>query len=179
LEKIIKNNHITCDTDYYVIEKEYIRDLLYSASLHDLGKVGIDDSILKSKKRLTKKQYEIMKLHSVYGYQRLSSITKMNKKKSFLELASILAGNHHEKWNGHGYPNGKKEFEIPLSSRIVAIADVYDALRIKRPYKDAYSHEEAVRIILKHKNINFDPVLTDIFYKINKKFNKAFEENLV
>jgi|GEM_PF-1305400 len=177
LEKIIKNNSIEVETDYYTIEKEYIRDLLYSAALHDLGKVGIHDNILKSRKKLTKKQYEIMKLHSIYGYQRLSSITKLNKKKSFLELASILAGNHHEKWDGTGYPNCKKQFEIPLSSRILAIADVYDALRVKRPYKDAYSHEEAVDIIINNKNIYFDPVLTDIFYKINKKFAKAFDEN--
>ncbi len=145
--------------------------------LHDLGKVGIDDDILKSSKKLTPQEYEIMKNHTIYGQQRLNSIVKMSRKKSFLLLAAALAENHHEKWDGTGYPNGKKGFEIPLSARILAIADVYDALRRERPYKKALSHEEALKIILADKKKHFDPVLVDIFIENNASFNEAFLTN--
>jgi len=177
LEKIIIKNNIFTDTDYYIIDKEYIRDLLYSASLHDLGKVGIDDDILKSTKKLTPEEYEVMKNHTIYGQQRLNSIVKMSRKKSFLVLAAALAENHHERWDGTGYPNGKKGFEIPLSARILAIADVYDALRRERPYKKSLSHEEAMDIIIKDKGKHFDPVLVDIFVENNLSFNEAFITN--
>lgn len=177
LENLIIKNEIVGDTDYYIIDKEYIRDLLYSASLHDLGKVGIDDDILKSSKKLTPQEYEIMKNHTIYGQQRLNSIVKMSRKRSFLILAAALAENHHEKWDGTGYPNGKKAFEIPLSARILAIADVYDALRRERSYKKPFSHEEAIKIILEDKKKHFDPVLVDIFIENNELFNEAFLTN--
>ncbi len=178
LDQLIQSNNINADTDYYIIDKEYLRDLVYSASLHDLGKVGIDDDILKSEKRLTDNEYDIMKMHTTYGHQRLTSIVRMSRKNSFLVLAAALAENHHEKWNGTGYPNGKKGFEIPLSARILAIADVYDALRQERSYKKPMTHEEAVKIILEGKGSHFDPVLIDIFMEIKDRFNDAFVRNV-
>lgn len=178
LESLLIRNKVTSDTDYYIIDKEYIRDLLYSASLHDLGKVGIDDEILKSNKKLTEEEHDIMKNHTVFGQQRLSSIVRMSRKKSFLILAAALAENHHEKWDGTGYPNGKKGFEIPLSARILAIADVYDALRRERTYKQSLTHEKAMKIIKESKGIHFDPILTDIFLENNERFNEAFIQNV-
>lgn len=178
LESLLIRNKVTSDTDYYIIDKEYIRDLLYSASLHDLGKVGIDDEILKSNKKLTEEEHDIMKNHTVFGQQRLSSIVRMSRKKSFLILAAALAENHHEKWDGTGYPNGKKGFEIPLSARILAIADVYDALRRERTYKQSLTHEKAMKIIKESKGIHFDPILTEIFLENNEKFNEAFIQNV-
>jgi response regulator RpfG family c-di-GMP phosphodiesterase len=178
LEDLITLNKIEGDSDYHMIEREYIRDLLYSASLHDLGKVGINDEILKSSDQLSPQQYEIMKMHTTFGHQRLFSITRMSRKKSFLVLAAALAENHHEKWDGTGYPNKKKKFEIPLSARILAIADVYDALRRKRPYKESYSQEESVEIILDEKGKMFDPVLVDIFFENRDKFDEAFINNI-
>lgn len=176
LSTLIEANHLPLDTDYFIIDKEYIRDLLYSASLHDLGKVGIDDSILKSSEKLTEEQFDIMKNHTTYGSQKLSSIVKVCRKRSFLKLAAKLAGNHHERWNGSGYPNSKKAFEIPLSARILSIADVYDALRIKRTYKRTFTHEETFDYIVSQKGKCFDPVLIDIFIENHEKFAEAFQK---
>lgn len=177
LDQLISKNKISSDTDYYIVDKEYVRDVVYSASLHDLGKVGIDDEILKSTKKLSHDEYEKMKNHTVFGQQRLSSIVKMSRKKSFLVLAAALAENHHEKWDGTGYPNGKKGFEIPLSARILAVADVYDALRKERTYKDSLSHDQAMKIIVEGKGKHFDPVIIDIFIENNEQLNDAFMKN--
>ncbi len=175
LNKLILTNGLSEATDYHIVDKEYVRDLIYSASLHDLGKVGISDDVLKKPDKLTKDEYVYMQSHTDLGFQKLSSVTRMSKNKTFLVLAAALAGNHHEKWNGHGYPYGKKEFEIPLSARILAIADVYDALRIRRPYKKPFDHYQAINIILHEKSRHFDPVLVDIFYEYNKKFDESFQ----
>jgi len=174
LEQLIIDNDIKEITDYIVISNEYIRDLLYSASLHDLGKIGIEDIILKSNSKLTSDELQIMRQHTTLGQQKLGSITKRTRKKTFLSLASVLAENHHEKWDGTGYPHGKKRFEIPLSARILAVADVYDALRQKRTYKEAFTHDKATEIIIEGKGGHFDPVIVDIFIEKNQLFNEAF-----
>ena len=174
LDELIQKNDLPAASDYFLISKEYIRDLLYSASLHDLGKIGIDDSILKNPSKLTDEEFTIMKNHTVYGEEKFSSILKACGHHSFLKLASKLAGNHHEKWNGSGYPTGKKGFEIPLAARILTIADVYDALRIARSYKPAFTHKEAFDIIVSQKGTAFDPVLTDIFIENHQRFADVF-----
>ena len=174
LDELIQKNDLPAASDYFLISKEYIRDLLYSASLHDLGKIGIDDSILKNPSKLTDEEFTIMKNHTVYGEEKFSSILKACGHHSFLKLASKLAGNHHEKWNGSGYPTGKKGFEIPLAARILTIADVYDALRIARSYKPAFTHKEAFDIIVSQKGTAFDPVLTDIFIENHLRFAEVF-----
>lgn len=170
LDKLIQKNNLPADSDYFLISKEYIRDLLYGASLHDLGKIGINDSILKNPNKLTDEEFTIMKNHTIYGEEKFSLILKACGQHSFLNLASKLARNHHEKWNGAGYPTGKKGFEIPLSARILTIADVYDALRIARSYKPAFTHKEAFDIIVSQKGTAFDPVLTDIFIENHQRF---------
>ena len=174
LDELIEKNNLPAESDYFLISKEYIRDLLYSASLHDLGKIGIDDSILKSPGKLTDDEFVIMKNHTIFGEEKFSSILKACGQNSFLKQAAKLAGNHHEKWNGTGYPTGKKGFEIPLSARILTIADVYDALRIARSYKPAFTHQEAFDIIVSQKNTAFDPVLIDIFVENHLLFAEIF-----
>ncbi|MEE1291555.1 MAG: HD domain-containing phosphohydrolase [Spirochaetota bacterium] len=174
LDELIKKNDLPSASDYFLISKEYIRDLLYSASLHDLGKIGIDDSILKNPSKLTDEEFVIMKKHTIYGEEKFSAILKACGQNSFLKQAAKLAGNHHEKWNGTGYPTGKKGFEIPLSARILTIADVYDALRIARSYKPAFTHKEAFDIIVSQKGTAFDPLLIDIFVENHLLFAEIF-----
>lgn len=174
LDELIQKNNLPAASDYFLISKEYIRDLLYGASLHDLGKIGINDSILKNPNKLTNEEFAIMKNHTIYGEEKFSLILKACGQHSFLKLASKLARNHHEKWNGTGYPTGKKGFEIPLSARILTIADVYDALRIARSYKPAFTHKEAFDIIVSQKGTAFDPVLTDIFIENHQRFADVF-----
>lgn len=174
LDELIQRNNLPAASDYFLISKEYIRDLLYGASLHDLGKIGINDSILKNPNKLTDAEFAIMKNHTIYGEEKFSLILKACGQHSFLKLASKLARNHHEKWNGTGYPAEKKGFEIPLSARILTIADVYDALRIARSYKPAFTHKEAFDIIVSQKGTAFDPVLTDIFIENHQRFADIF-----
>lgn len=174
LDELIQRNNLPAASDYFLISKEYIRDLLYGASLHDLGKIGINDSILKNPNKLTDAEFAIMKNHTIYGEEKFSLILKACGQHSFLKLASKLARNHHEKWNGTGYPAEKKGFEIPLSARILTIADVYDALRIARSYKPAFTHKEAFDIIVSQKGTAFDPVLIDIFIENHQRFADIF-----
>jgi len=144
--------------------------LLQSCQLHDVGKIAVKDSILLKQGKLTKQEFEEMKLHTTFGEKIIWKIKEDNARSDFLEYARIFAVSHHEKWNGEGYPYGLKGLEIPLLGRIMAIADVYDALVSLRPYKREISHEEAVKIIINGKGTHFDPVLIDLFGKINHDF---------
>jgi Response regulator containing a CheY-like receiver domain and an HD-GYP domain len=134
-----------------------------SAQLHDIGKVGIPDYILKKPEKLTAEEFAIIKTHPVIGEKALKNAMEMTRAKDFLRYAAIVAISHHERWDGTGYPYGLKGTEIPLIGRLMAIADVYDALVSERPYKKAFSHEKAVRIITENSGRHFDPVLTRIF----------------
>lgn len=150
--------------------KKFIKEISEYASLHDIGKIGIPDSILKKPGKLSPYEFEEMKKHVLLG-------KKLIDKMQLGAVAENIALYHHEKWNGKGYCYGLKENEIPLEARIVAIADVYDALRQKRVYKDGFSHEEAVEIIKKERGQHFDPTLVDIFLAYNEEFNKIFIEH--
>jgi putative two-component system response regulator len=140
-----------------------IKLLLQSSQLHDVGKIAISDSILQKPGRLTNEEFEEMKKHAAFGVQIIKRIEASTSASDFLKYAEIFAGTHHEKWDGSGYPNGLAREAIPLQGRIMALADVYDALVSERPYKKAFSHAEAVKIIQEGKGTQFDPVLTDIF----------------
>ncbi|MDC7239938.1 MAG: 7TM diverse intracellular signaling domain-containing protein, partial [Spirochaetales bacterium] len=129
-------------SDY--LTQEYIDDLSQSSILHDIGKVGIPDSILLKPGKLTEEEFEIMKLHTVKGAETIKNIENKMETDTFLTLGYRIAHYHHEKWDGTGYPEGLKGEVIPLSARIVAVADVYDALTSKRPYKEAFTHEKAL-----------------------------------
>jgi len=137
--------------------------LLQSAQLHDIGKISINDQILKKPGPLTKDEFDEMKKHTVIGYSIIERIEKDSEESELLNYAKIFALNHHEKWDGTGYPNGLCGNNIPLEGRIMAIADVYDALVSERPYKNAFTHDEAVEIIINGKNTQFDPLLIELF----------------
>ncbi len=149
---------------------QYRQDLVKAAPLHDIGKVGVPDAILKKKGRLTDDEFTIMKKHCEYGARVLKIADEKLGFESFLKLAIQIVLTHHEKWDGSGYPRGLKGEDIPLSGRIMAIADVYDALRSKRCYKDSYSHEKACEILRQEKGKHFDPLLIDVFFKCEKEF---------
>ena len=138
---------------------EKLQDIIFYASpFHDIGKIGIPDRILLKPAKLDVDEYEIMKKHSQIGYE----ILKGSKSK-YLKAGGVIAYNHHEKYDGTGYPNGLKGENIPIFGRITAIADVFDALTSNRPYKKAWSVDEAFNLLLEEKYKHFDPVLVDLF----------------
>lgn len=148
----------------------YIDDLVKSAPLHDIGKVGIRDSILLKPGGLTFDEFEQMKTHCEIGSETLRMASEKLDFRSFLTIAIQLSKFHHEKWDGQGYPDGLKEVEIPLSARIMALADVYDALRSTRPYKESMSHNKAKEIIISESGKHFDPEIVNAFIKNEMKF---------
>jgi putative two-component system response regulator len=145
--------------------------VLQSAQLHDVGKIAVRDSILQKPSKLTNDEFNEMKKHTVFGKEIINKIKKKTSERAFLEHAEIFAATHHEKWDGSGYPKGLKNKDIPLQGRLMAIADVYDALVSDRPYKKAFPHEEAVNIILAGKGTHFEPTLVDLFLKVSDEFN--------
>lgn len=152
------------------LSDEVISQLYNSAPLHDIGKVGIRDEILLKEGKLTSEEYNEMKTHAVIGFSALQSASFRLGNNSFLKYAMELARNHHEKWDGTGYPDGLSGEEIPLSARIMAVADVYDALISKRTYKPAFSHEKAVSLIREARGTHLDPEIVDVFLKYNEEF---------
>ncbi|MDP4126264.1 MAG: response regulator [Bacillota bacterium] len=155
-----------------VLTKEYIELLYQSAPLHDIGKVGVRDSILLKPGRLTEEEFEEMKKHTIYGGESLMVGIRELGEDSFLTLAKEIALTHHEKWDGTGYPRGLSKAEIPISGRLMALSDVYDALICKRVYKNAMSHDEAKTIILEGRGTHFDPDIVDAFIKREANFIK-------
>ena len=141
-----------------------------SAPLHDIGKVGIPDSVLLKPARLTPEEFEVMKQHPVLGSNALKEAETVLGDSSFLNLAREIAYSHHEKWDGSGYPEGLKGDDIPLSGRLMALADVYDALVFKRVYKPAIPHAETKGIIIDDRGKHFDPRLVDAFLEIEDQF---------
>lgn len=153
-----------------ILTDDYLKLIFKTAPLHDIGKVAIRDNILLKPGKLTPEEFEEMKKHAIFGEDIISKIMENNGETEFLIFAKEIAGGHHEKWDGTGYPRGLKGEEIPLSARIMAIADVYDALISKRIYKNTFTHEDACNIILEGKGKHFDPELTDVFGIINQEF---------
>lgn len=151
--------------------KKFCKEIGSVASLHDIGKIGIDQNILKKPGKLTKEEFEEIKKHPKIGYEII-------KKSKISKLGENIVLYHHEKWNGTGYPHGLIGEEIPLEARIVALVDVYDALRQKRIYKDSFTHKEAVAMILEGEGEHFDPKLVEKFIENHEKFNEIFERNL-
>ncbi len=156
----------------FKISKEYQNDIYLSSMLHDIGKVGVPDSILLKPGKLEEHEWEIMKKHTIWGWEILNEADKELGEQSFLTLASIIAFHHHEKYDGTGYPTGLKGEKIPLSARITTIGDVYDALTSKRPYKEPWPHEKAVEEFKNQRGKHFDPILVDIFLEIENNFAK-------
>lgn len=160
----------------YGLDKELQDIIFYASPFHDIGKIGIPDNILLKPGKLTDGEFMIMKTHSNIGYE----ILKETKSK-YLKAGGVIAFNHHEKYDGTGYPNGLVGESIPIFGRITAIADVFDALTSKRPYKEAWSLEKAFEFLQEQKGKHFDPMLTDMFLENKEKvleiYNNFQEEN--
>ncbi|MDR1892868.1 MAG: HD domain-containing protein [Oscillospiraceae bacterium] len=157
-------------TKGYGIDPVYAENIKKTASLHDIGKVTVSDILLKKPGKFTFNEYELTKLHTVYGNKILNNIVSEAADPMF-RVAAEIAYTHHERWDGKGYPNGVSGEQIPLSGRIMAIADVYDALRSDRVYKKGFSHKKTTGIIMEDKETAFDPRLVDLFFEINEQFH--------
>lgn len=156
-------------SDY--LSDRQIERLYKSASLHDIGKVGIPDSILLKPAKLTPDEFRIMQTHTTLGRDAIANAEQQLVAGSqFLQLAREIAFSHHERWDGAGYPLGLIGDEIPISARLMALADVYDALISKRVYKPAFPHDKAVRMILEGRGTHFDPAVTDAFQELSEEF---------
>ena len=160
------------------ITPEYIDDIYQSSILHDIGKVGIPDAILLKPDKLSDDEFAVIKRHTLLGGDAIQAIEYRIEGKSFLKMGKEIAYSHHEKWDGSGYPKGLRGEEIPLSARIVALADVYDALTTERFYKRAYSHERSRQIIIELRATHFDPAIVDVFLQLEDEFNQIREEQL-
>jgi putative two-component system response regulator len=153
-----------------VIDDEYIRLIYLTSPLHDIGKVGIPDIVLLKPGRLSDREFEIMKTHTTIGAETLDAALRHFPGVKFLEMARDIALTHHERFDGSGYPRRFAGDQIPLCGRIVALADVYDALTSKRVYKSAFSHEIARATILGEKGVHFDPDVVDAFVVCEPQF---------
>ena len=160
------------------VDQQYVDDIYQSSILHDIGKVGTPDALLLKPGKLTGEEFDIIKRHTLMGGNALKAIESQIEGKSFLAMGREIAFNHHEKWDGSGYPRGLKGEAIPLSARIIALVDVYDALTTKRFYKEAYSHEKAKNMIILLRSKHFDPQVVDAFLAVEQKFNRVRKEKL-
>jgi HD-GYP domain-containing protein (c-di-GMP phosphodiesterase class II) len=160
-EKLFKKS------EYPNVNAEFIDNIFFLAPMHDVGKIGTPDDILTKLGALNKVEWKIMKEHTINGAYILRAYPNV--------IATQIATFHHEKWNGNGYPYKISGKDIPLPARIVSISDVYDALRMKRSYKEPFTHEKAVEIITKDSGSHFDPGLVNIFIKYNDEFGKIYE----
>jgi len=159
------------------ITPEYIENIEKFSPLHDIGKVAIPDNILLKPGKLTKEEFEIMRTHAIFGAWILKEADDNIKKssRSIFQIGIEIAEGHHEKWDGTGYPFGKKGEDIPLSARIVAVSDVFDALTSKRPYKDAFSFEKAYEVILDGSGNHFAPGIVKVFIEHKDRFYEVYQ----
>jgi len=186
----LTGEHITRTTEYIKIlldamveRRLYIDEMtgwdfdvvISSSRMHDLGKIAVTDLILNKPDKLSVEEFDIIKTHAAEGEKIIDDIIKESGDEAFLQNAKLFAGYHHERWDGTGYPRGLKGTDIPLQGRIMAIADVYDALVSERSYKKAFTHEKAIEIILENKGKQFDPNIVDVFYDVNSLFLKVSE----
>jgi len=172
-ETLVERGHFRAQ-----LTKEYITLLWKSAPLHDIGKVAIRDSILLKPGKLTPEEFEEMKKHALFGEEVIANLEQMaGQPTSFLNCAKDIAGSHHEKYDGSGYPRGLAGEAIPLAGRIIAGAAVYDALISKRVYKNALSHEEAAMVMLEGKGSHFDPILIAAFEVVEPHFRHIAVNN--
>lgn len=153
------------DSRYVSVSAEFLNNVQLAAPLHDMGKIRIPDAILNKPGRLTDEEYAVMKRHSAYGAEIIEKTLRVIEEEDYYNVAKNIARHHHERWDGKGYPDGLNGGEIPLEARIMALADVYDALVSKRVYKEAFSKEKACEILREGAGTQFDPDLTRLFLK--------------
>ncbi|MBU1218261.1 response regulator [Myxococcota bacterium] len=148
------------------INEDFLANLYHASPLHDIGKVGIPDAILLKPGKLTPEEFETMKTHAALGARTLEEVHSKYPKNTFIKMGIEIAKCHHEKWDGSGYPQGLTMEQIPLSARIMAVVDVYDALRSRRPYKEPMTHEKAIGIIYEGSGKHFDPRIINVVKSI-------------
>lgn len=154
------------------IDSEFIKNLELASVLHDIGKTQITDKILTKPDKLTEAEFEDIKTHASLGYKMLEKI----KNTPFIKMAKDVVRFHHERYDGTGYPDNKAGEDIPLSARIIALCDVYDALRETRVYKENFSHDKSVEIIKGSSKKQFDPIIIEAFEKVQNKFDEIFQK---
>lgn len=157
------------------LTKEYIELIYHSAPLHDIGKVAISDNILLKPGKLTDEEFEEMKKHAIIGEQTIAEAQKRLEEVQMLDVAKEIAGGHHEKWDGSGYPRGLQGEQIPLCARMMALADVFDALASKRPYKEPFPHSKVVEIIFEGSGSHFDPEVVEVFQEKDAEFQEILQ----
>ena len=158
------------------ITPSFIQLIGISSALHDIGKVGVEDSILKKPGSLTREERARMQLHTQIGDECLREIERRLGSTNFLKMAREIVSAHHEWWDGQGYPRGLAGEQIPLSARIVAVANVYDALRCNRVYKQALPHDECVRLLANASGSQFDPRVIEVFLQIHDRFRQLADQ---
>lgn len=169
--KLIAKGLAELSEEYSYLNSEYI-DIIYNASsLHDVGKIGIPDAILLKPGKLTPDEHDIIKTHTLIGSKALEDVFKYYPKNELVRVGIEITRWHHEKWDGTGYPDKLSGEQIPLSARIMALADVYDALKTERQYKKAFSHEECCDIILNKSEGVFDPKIIVVFNNIHQEMH--------
>ncbi len=161
----------------YPVPDDFLHKVVIAAPMHDLGKIAVDDEVLKKQGKYTPEEFDKMKLHASEGARIVRKVLAGYDDQNLIDISVNVAHYHHEKWNGNGYPDGLKEEEIPLEARIMALADVFDALVSKRCYKEAYSYDEAFSIIRESSGSHFDPALTEYFLQCRPELEKLYNEN--
>lgn len=152
-----------------ILTEKYIDYVTRAAPMHDLGKITVPDAVLNKPGKFTPEEFEIMKTHALAGSKIVYDIIGGVADKEYVDIAAAIAGSHHEKWNGKGYPYGKKEKEIPLCARIMAVADVFDALISERCYKKPMSYEDAFALIERESGEHFDPEVVELFLELKNE----------
>jgi len=150
------------------VDANFVEMIFRTAALHDLGKIAIPDAILLKPGRLSPREYDVMKSHTTIGAETLASVLNQRSDCRFLRMGHDIALNHHERYDGAGYPNGRGGEDIPLPARIVSVADVYDALTSVRPYKTAFRHDDALQMIVNGAGTQFDPNVVEAFAAIER-----------
>ncbi len=155
-----------------ILTPDFIDEIYHSSPLHDIGKVGIPDGILLKPGRLTAEEFDVMKTHTLIGGDTLRAADIEAGRESFLATGRDIAYYHHERWDGNGYPFGRRGSEIPIEARIVAVSDVYDALSSKRPYKEAFTHDKSKGIVVEGRGTAFEPAIVDAFLECESEVLK-------
>ena len=154
------------------IDDYFIESMRMASPFHDCGKIYISENILTKPDRLTEGEYNQIKKHTIFGSKILHKACEMMGEPSFYDMAEILTLYYHERWDGSGYPFGIKGYEIPLCARVMTLADVYDALVSKKPYRDALSHKQAIDVIMDGRETAFDPIICDVLYEIRHEITE-------
>jgi putative two-component system response regulator len=175
--EVIVRDLLACPHTGYEVSEQYGQDIVDAVKLHDLGKLAMPDHVLLKPGKLTEEEFRVIKTHPIYGSKMLSQAIEKMGEDSLLWTAFEIVLGHHEKWDGTGYPNGAKGDKIPLSARIAAVADVFDALTSARPYKHAWTPQEAFELIYGDAGQHFDPYLAEIVKRHEDEFIQIVEAN--